>query len=636
MRLTSVAILTGTLAAAGCASPVEEAAPRRQQPTFTKDIAPILDRHCVGCHRPGQPVPFTLGSFADVHARANAIAAAVGARRMPPWLPEHGAPAFVGERRLSDEQITLIQAWVKAGGPEGDMADLSNPPTWTSDWELGTPDLVATPPKPYTLQPGGHDVYRNIVLRLNLPSTRFVRALEFRPGGAPVHHAVIRVDRTRTSRAYDGSDGQPGFDGMAAYEVQDPDGHFLGWAPGRGPIVAPDDMPWVLHAGSDLVIELHLMPGSAPAAVQPSVGIFYTDRAPTRTPVMVVMGSKAIDIPAGSRNYLIEDRYRLPVNVEVLSVYPHAHFLAREMHVQALLPSGATRQILRIKQWSFNWQQDYRFVTPLALPAGTTLLMKYTYDNSEENNAARHRTVRRVTWGPQSHDEMGNLGVQLLTRTPDDAALLTRSFAEHAIQIDVAGAEALVKTDPLSAAHATFLGTSYVRAGRFSDAVPQLERALRLDPRSATSENYLGGALLALGRLPEALQHFRKAVALSPEDAHLRFNHAKVLAGAGHSEEAAQEYRRALALDPDFAEAHQHLGALYFSANRVAEALVHLRRAAELADNSPSAHSDYGGALAEAGRWDEALVQLRRALQLDPTNEAARENLTRLERLTRR
>src|SRR5439155_19094594 len=173
------------------------------------------------------------------------------------------------------------------------------------------------------------------------------------------------------SRAQDGADGQPGFDGMAAYEVQDPDGHFLGWAPGRGPIVAPDGLPWVLDRDTDLIVELHLMPRSTAAPVQPSVGLFFTDKAPTKMPVMIVMGSKAIDIPAGARDYAIEDRYQLPVDAEVLSVYPHAHYLGREMDVRASLPDGSTRQVIHIRRWSFNWQQDYRFVTSLALPRGT-------------------------------------------------------------------------------------------------------------------------------------------------------------------------------------------------------------------------------------------------------------------------
>jgi len=551
---------------------------------------------------------------------------------MPPWLPDHMDTPFVGERRLTDDQIALIQKWAETGAPEGDPRNLPTPPAISSTWQLGTPDLTASPPRPYRLQPGGHDVYRNLVIRLAVPGTRYVRAMEFMPGDAPVHHAVIRIDRERLSRADDGGDGQPGFDGMAATGVQDPDGHFLGWAPGRGPIVAPDQLPWVLNEGSDLVIELHLMPAATPVAVLPTVGLFFTATPPAKSPVMMVMGSKAIDIPAGATDYTIEDRYTVPVDVDVLSVYPHAHYLGHDMEARAVAPDGTARPLIHIRQWSFNWQQDYRFATPIPLTQGTTIVMKYSYDNSAGNKKNPNQPPRRVTWGPQSHDEMGNLGVQVVTRSPGDSVRLAASFAQHAASIDVAGGEALVKADPQSATHAAFLGISYVRTGRFADAIPHLERALRLEPRSATAENYLAGALLASGDRA-ALGHFRRAVALAPQDAHLHFNLAKVLAGSGQPQEAFAGFTRALALNPEFAEAHQQVGALLFSVDRLAEALPHLQRAAELLPGSADAHADLGGALAEAGRREEALAHLRRAVALDPGNQTARENLARLERL---
>jgi Flp pilus assembly protein TadD len=628
MVIRSVHVLVAVCAvvATQCSRP----SPEISRPTFTATIAPILYEHCVTCHSPGQSAPFSLLTYADAQPRASLVAGAVQSRLMPPWLPDHVDPTFVGERRLTDDQIALIQQWARTGAPEGDPRSLPTPPAISSAWQLGPPDLIASPARPYPLVPGPHDVYRNLVIRLAVPGTRYVRAMEFRPGDAPVHHAVIRIDTQRLSRADDGADGEPGFDGMAATGVQDPDGHFLGWAPGRGPIVAPDNLPWVLTEGSDLVIELHLMPGAAPVAVQPTIGLFFTDRAPAKSPVMLVMGSKAIDIPAGAPEYTIEDRYTLPVDVEVLSVYPHAHYLGREMDARAVAPDGATRPLIHIRQWSFSWQQDYRFVAPIALSQGTTIVMTYSYDNSAGNKKNPHQPPRRVTWGPQSHDEMGNLGVQVVTRSPGDSARLVESFARHAAAIDVAGGEALVKADPQSASHAALLGISYVRAGRFADAIPQLERALRLDPRQAPTENYLAGALLAIGDGRAALAHFRRATALNPQDAHLHYNLAKVLADAGQPREALAEFTRALVLNPEFAEAHQQVGALLFSANRLGEALPHLQRAVELRPGSADAHADLGGALAEAGRRDEALVHLQRAVALDPGNQTARENLARL------
>ena len=345
----------------GCARPA---------PTFNHDVAPVLFAQCQSCHRPGQPVPFTLMTYADAKRRAGAIAEAVEGRHMPPWLPERGGPAFAGERGLSETDISIVRRWAAAGAPEGDPAERPQPRAWPAGWELGQPDLVVTMPRAFALAPGPRDVYRNVILPVKVPAMKFVRAVEFRTEGAPVHHAVIRVDRGRASAARDGLDGQPGFGGMQAADVQDPDGHFIGWAPGRGPIVAPDGLPWRLDPSSDLVVELHLLPGKTPVAVRPLVGLYFTDTPPAGTPVLIVMGSKAIDIPAGATDYAIEDAYELPIDATVLSVYPHAHYLGKEMTVRAVLPGGESQTLIHIPRWSFHWQQDYRYVTPIPLPRG--------------------------------------------------------------------------------------------------------------------------------------------------------------------------------------------------------------------------------------------------------------------------
>jgi Flp pilus assembly protein TadD len=618
-----------SVASAGCGRTTPQVT---SSVTFNNDVAPILHTRCATCHRPGQVAPFSLLTYDDAGPRARQIARLTAARRMPPWLPDESDPPFIGERRLSIREIDVLQRWAQAGAPEGDRARVPTPPAFPDGWAHGTPDLIVQMPAAYLLRPGGHDVYRNVILPVSVPANRYVRAVEFNPGTRVVHHAVIRIDRTGLSRQRDAEDREPGFDGMVATEVQDPDGHFIGWAPGRGPIVAPDGMPWRLDRGSDLVVELHLMPGKEPTPVKPTLALYFTDKAPIATPVMLVMGSKAIDIAPGDANYVVEDRYQLPVAVDLLSLYPHAHYLGREMLVQAVLPNGAVRQLLRIPQWNFQWQQDYRFTTPVPLPQGTTISMRYRYDNSDANTSNPHRPAHRVTWGPQSSDEMGNLGVQVLPHSTGDAADLIASFAEHAARIDIDGAEILLKKDPDNAANEALVGSSYLRVGRVAEAIPHLERAVRLDPRSASAENFLGGALLTLGRPQEAIAHFRQATALSPRDEHLRFNLARALDLAGDSTAAARSLREALKINPNLAEAHEHLGALLFQQGQLASAIEHLQTAVRLAPRSASAHSALGGALAQAGRFDEAVVQLQEALAIDPADSAARQNLARIPR----
>jgi tetratricopeptide (TPR) repeat protein len=602
-------------------------------PTFNKDIAPIVFANCVSCHRPGEVAPFSLLRYTDLVKHADTVAKETRARHMPPWLPEPGEFPILGERRLRDDQIDAIQRWVKGGQAEGNPGDLPAAPAWVQGWQLGQPDVVLSPERPYTANPGAEDIYRNLVLRTPLKSAAFVRAVEFKTNGAPIHHAVIRVDPSQASRRRDGADGQPGFDGMAWGSVQDPDGHFIGWAPGRGPILAPEGMPWRLDRGADLVIELHLIPSKKKLVIQPTIGLFLTDTPPVRTPLTVKMSSKTIDIPAGQHDYVVTDTYELPVAVELMGVYPHAHYLGKEMRVTAALPDGAVKSLLHIKEWSFHWQQDYRYAVPIPLPAGTKVTMRYTYDNSDDNLENPHHPPVRVLIGPKSTDEMAELGLQLLTKSRADAARLVDSFEARDNLANVAMAELRARQSPGNAEYQAFLGASYVEVARYADAVAPLQTALRLDDRSATAHTDLGTALMQLGRLDEALRHFRRAAALAPRDERMPFNLGNALGRASRPGEAAAAYQRALAINPDFPDAHVNLGTLLSSHGRYKDALPHFERAAELAPESPFMQNNLGSALAALGRFPEAMRHVRRALELRSDYAPALENMRRLEQL---
>ena len=599
-------------------------------PTYAHDVAPILYAKCASCHRTGELAPFPLLSYEDAARWSESIALETKARVMPPWLPSPNTPEFHGVRRLTDAEIDTLQRWHKGGAPMGDATGAPVAPTFTADWQLGKPDVVATMAAPYVLPSGARDITRNVVFRVPITSTKYVRAVEFRTSGAPIHHAVIRVDPTSSSRHRDGEDGHAGFEGMASPEVQDPDGHFIGWTPGRGPILSPDGLAWRIERGSDLVVELHLVPGKKPANVQPSVALFFTDMAPARTPVFVKMGSKAIAIPAGDKNYVVTDTYELPVDVELLSLYPHAHFLGKEMFVTAVTPGGPVTTLLNIEKWNFRWQQDYRYTTPVKLPRGTRLRMRYTFDNSASNPANLNVPPKPVYFGPRSSDEMASLGLQMLTPTRADGRMLERVFAEREALSYVEAGQAQVTRDPNNAEAQALLGGSYVDVGRFADAIAPLAAAVRLDPGYASAHNYLGGALVSLGRVAEGLPHLQRAVALSPRDERYHVNLGNGLNTTGRRAEAAAEFERALVLNPDFGAAHANLGQMLFLAGRLNEALPHIARAAELAPESAAAHSDLGGVLAALGRKAEAIAHLKRTLELQPDYAPAKQNLARL------
>jgi Flp pilus assembly protein TadD len=611
---------------------------QKATPTFNSDIAAILFKNCTTCHRTGnQAVPFTLLSHDDAKKRADDIARVTLERRMPPWQPDRSTPSFFGERGLTAEQIDIIQRWVKGGAPEGDPGTGPALPQFPSSWESGQPDVVVTMTRPYILEPRNgmnHDVFRNVVMRVPIETSKYVETVEFLPGAVPVHHAVIRIDRTSQARQEDGKDGKPGFDGMASLDVQNPDGHFIGWAPGRGPIVAPQGMPWRLDPGTDLVIELHLLPGIEPIEVKPQVGLFLTDKPPVKTPVMVIMGSRAIDIPAGEKEYPITDSYVVPGDMDLISLYPHAHYLGKDIQVDAKLPDGTSRTLLHIARWDFYWQQDYRYESPVFLPRGTNISMRFIYDNSDANPANPHHPPKHVTYGAQSSDEMGNLGLQLLPHVESERAIVVRDFARKEAQQNVEGDEVLAKYDPNDAYRQMSLGRSYLNVARFDDAIERLELSLRLNPKSAQTSNFLAAALFAKRSVPGAIARMREATTLAPNDEHLLFNLGRMLNIAGQSSEAERVLQRALTLNPSLSEAHQELGAVLFAQHRIPEALPHFFKAVELSPGSAAALSDLGGALAQAGRTREAVEHLRRALAIDPANEAARQNLAIIERLS--
>lgn len=620
------AILIGLLGFPGCAAPAIQGT--RSAVTFNRDIAPLIFEHCSGCHHRGQPVPFNLLDYRDATNHARTIAAVVKSRTMPPWPPESGYGEFINQRRLQHEQIDLFEEWVQQGMVEGDPRDLPTVPTWPAGWQLGTPDLVVDMPQPYTMQADGGETFRNFVLPVRLASTQYVRGVEFLPVNSnAVHHAVIDIDRTRSSRRLDDDDPEPGFDGMLLEGAQSPDGHFLGWTPGATPSMIPDGMAWRLEKGTDLVLQLHMLPTGKREVIQPRVGLFFTSTAPSRVPFLIKLGSKTIDIPEGKPDYEITDTYALPVDVEAMSVYPHAHYLAKDMKVFATLPNGTLRWLLWIKDWNFKWQDQYRYATPILLPKGTVLTMHYLYDNSAHNVRNPHHPPKRVTWGPQSSDEMGDLWLQVLPRNRADWSILARDSVEQELRADIAGAEQMVRITPRNAGRRDFLGARYLQAGRVEDAITQLEEALRISPQLAEAHNNLANALLLQGRVAEAIRHFRHAVRVRPKDGRVHFNLANALKAAGRLNEAIRHFRRTIALDPDFADAHNNLGAALGSQGKLEEAILHFQETLKIDPDYADAHSNLGIVLGATGKLNEAIFHFRKALEIRPDHADARKNL---------
>lgn len=587
--------------------------------TFTQDIAPILFERCTVCHHAGGLAPFSLLTYDDARPWARGITQATETRAMPPWKPApgYGGP-FVGDRRLSDEEISLIRQWVDGGAIEGNPADLPPAPSRPPDWHLGTPDLVVTMPEPYLLKAEGLDEYRDFVMPIPIATTQYVRAFQFRPRSPAVHHARILIDRTGSARRLDKKDPEPGYDDLLGDDAEFPEGHLLVWAPGKIPAFEPEALAWRLDPGTDLVLQLHLPTIGTPAPIQPQVGFYFSDTPPTRSAAVVVLGDKTIDIPAGERHHVIEDAYRLPVDVEVLAVYPHAHFLGTDLQAFATLPDGSRRWLVRITDWDFNWQDEYRFVEPIQLPKGTTLQMRYVYDNSAGNRRNPSHPPTRVRYGRRSTDEMASLVVQVLTRTPDDHRLLNQDFAVKVNAVDIAGAEKRAREDPGDFKAHHELALYYLEAGRLDEATARFEDTLRLNPRFAAAHYNLGIILADQRKLDDAEGRFRQALATDPEYVAAHTNLGVVLHAMGRLDEAISHYRRATEIEPEVADAHNNLAVALQSLGRVDDAISSYRRVVAIRSDDAGVHFNLAVALAAQQRPQEAVHHHRQALEAQP------------------
>jgi len=316
-----------------------------------------------------------------------------------------------------------------------------------------------------------------------------------------------------------------------------------------------------------------------------SAGFYFTDRPPTRTPLGLRLGSETIDIPAGDREYVVSDFYVLPVDVEVLAIQPHAHNLARRMDATATLPNGSTRELIAIADWDFRWQDVYRYKTPIALPKGSRIAMRFTYDNSAENVRNPARPPKRVVWGQNTTDEMGDLWIQIVPTSEQDAAALAADMRRKAHGEDVAAYTKLAREDPANPLRHDAVGDLYLEDGKIDDAIAEYRKSLALNAESASTHYNLGYALAARG-------------------------------GASQTEEAAAEFREALRIDPDYAQAHNNLGAVLQVQGKLDDALEHFRRASTLRPDQVDARVNLARLLSALGRAGEAADSFQAVLAL--------------------
>ncbi len=590
-------------------------------PTYTASVSSLLAAHCAACHHAGGPAPFTLTSYEDAASHAQDILRAVESERMPKWKPEPGVGGpFVRTRHLSEQEVTTIKEWVAAGAPRGEGGHAHAATGEHGTWRLGAPDVVVQLPEAFILPAGRDDTFRNFAVRVPTDVVRHIKGIEFIPDNHLVtHHANIRVDPTNGSARLDAKDPGPGYEGIAAPTAVFPDGHFLGWTPGQGATFLPDGLAWRLAAGSTLAVELHMVPTTTPQLVNFKIGLYFTDTPATRTPVMIRLGKQDLDIEAGAKVYSVHDEFTLPVDVTLLSLQPHAHYLAKEVSGSARLPDGTRIPLLLIKDWEFHIQDVYRLESPLFLPKGTVLRMDYSWDNSATNPRRPPGPPRRVRWGQYTSDEMGDLWMQLMPRDPNDFPLLAERARVKQLQEDIVGYKQLLARTPDNALLHANIAASLFEVGEPREALSHLRLHAQLDPESAVAWYNMGAALAATGAHADAERAFRRAIALDPTDV-LSYNGlGGVLLDVGRDLPAALEaFQQAVRLDPSYAAGFNNIGVTLSRMGRNTEALRAHLTAIDLDAGNVSARFNAAGLLTSGFFLLEATALYKEALVLAP------------------
>jgi tetratricopeptide (TPR) repeat protein len=373
------------------------------------------------------------------------------------------------------------------------------------------------------------------------------------------------------------------------------------------PFPGNDDVRWQLDPGTDLVLQLHMMPSGKPETIDPVIGFHFARELDPGSPTYALQldADDQLDIPAEASDFSVTDAIVLPVDVDLLAAYPHAHFLGKRVELSATLPGGVRQSLLRIERWDFKWQDIYRFASPVALPRGTSVTLRWTYDNSSSNPRQMNHPIRRVTAGNRSSDEMAHLLVQMRMKTVDDRDRLKETHYAH-----------LVQKSPHNAKFLWALGGVLKDRGRLAEAADYYRQALAVQPDYVSARINLGAVLAGQNRHADAIDQFRAALQLDPDNAGAHYNLAFALAVTGRLDDAIRSYREALRCRPEFAQAHNNVGQLLAATGHLDEALAHLREAARLLPESPNVHQNLGLALRSHGDQAEAGRELQRAEQL--------------------
>jgi peroxiredoxin/mono/diheme cytochrome c family protein len=427
-------IATSATAAIGCAIDREAKVTAKDGPvTYYRDVLPILQARCQSCHRPGESGPFSLLTYKQAVNWADDIKEYTKNRLMPPFKVAEGI-AFHNDRRMTDQEIATLAAWVDGGTPIGDVKQAPPERKFIEGWQLGQPDLILTPSSDFVLGPNGKDLFRCFVMPTNLPEDVYVTAVEVRPANPRVvHHALLFIDTTGQGRKLeqsaqandkkaekDHAGEEPRFDVGPGYTVSMgvgflPQGGLLGWAPGQMPRYLPENSGIKLPKNSDIVMQVHYHRDGRAEKDRTQVGLYFSKKPIEKNfagGIIAgrsgegILGGRFFIIPAGDEKFKLEGDTWATKDFTLYTIMPHMHMLGKSIKVTLTPLGGSEKTLLSIPAWDYNWQETYALKESMLIKEGSKLHVEAIYDNSSKNPMNPSNPPKRVTFGEQTFNEM--------------------------------------------------------------------------------------------------------------------------------------------------------------------------------------------------------------------------------------
>jgi hypothetical protein len=380
-------------------------------PTYTKDVTPILQKHCQSCHRPGEAAPFSMLTYETTRPWAGAMKLAVRQKVMPPWYADPQVGHFSNDRSLSQDEIDTIVAWATAGAPEGEAADQPRPPDFVEGWGIPKPDLILQLPKEFAVPKSGMVEYQYAIVPTGFTEDKWVQAAEVRPTERSVVHHIIAYVREPGSNYF--KDQKPGVFFEAPPQKTDevvdtsalPSDFLVGYAPGQPAEILQPGEAKLIKAGSDIVFEVHYTPNGKAVMDRTKLGLVFAKERPAKRVQTLSAVNGIFKIPPGDPNYRVDASFEIRKPVTLASIHPHMHARGKDFEYRVVFPNGETRTILRVPQYNWHWQLWYNLAEPIDLPPGARIECTAHFDNSR-NNPENPDPTKTVIWGQQSWDEM--------------------------------------------------------------------------------------------------------------------------------------------------------------------------------------------------------------------------------------